>query len=149
MTLRQEVVEERLLKLREVLRNLEKVRAVDRETFLSSFEKFWLAERGLQLAAEIVFDIGTHLLSAVFNDHPSRYEDVTRLLMEHGVLTEDLRERLTGLGGFRNILVHAYLDLDESRVYEFLQDDLGSFSEFAEQIERFLDTHPDASAQEP
>lgn len=61
MTLRREVVRERLRKLREILENLKRVREIPREEFRGSFRHYWLAERGLQLASETVFDIGNHM----------------------------------------------------------------------------------------
>lgn len=138
MTLRPEVVHERLRKLREILRNLEKVKAVPREDFVASFEHYWLGERGLHLAAEAVFDIGNHLLAGHFNVHPADYEDVLDRLAQQRVVSPDLRERLRGLGGFRNVLVHAYLEIDEGRVYESLKNELSTFDAFAGEIEDFL-----------
>ena len=138
MTLRPEVVHERLRKLREILRNLEKVKAVPREDFVASFEHYWLGERGLHLAAEAVFDVGNHLLAGHFNVHPADYEDVLDRLAQQRVVSPDLRERLRGLGGFRNVLVHAYLEIDEGRVYESLKNELSTFDAFAGEIEDFL-----------
>lgn len=138
MTLRPEVVAERLRKLREVVRNLSEIRAASLEDFRSDFRSPWLAERGLQLAAEIVFDIGNHLLASQLNTSPGTYEDVTRRLFEHAVISRSLRDRLTGLGGFRNILVHAYLEIDSERVYRFLIEELDCFIDFATEIEAFL-----------
>jgi len=139
MTLRPEIVRERLRKLREAVRNLQELRDVEKANFRSSYRQYWVAERGLQIAAEAVFDVGTHVLSGAFNEHPSSYEDVTRLLGDCGVLDHDLRERLTGLGGFRNILVHGYLEVDRDEVYRMLQHRLSDFGDFADQIESFLD----------
>lgn len=138
MTLRPEVIRERLRKLREVLRNLGEVQAVPKQDFLRSFRHYWLAERGLHLAAEAVFDIGNHILAGHFNVHPSDYEDVLNRLAEQDVISRELRERLRGLGGLRNVLVHAYLQIDEERVYEALHEELGGFDDFAAEIEAFL-----------
>ena len=138
MTLRPTAVHERLHKLRQVLRNLEHVREVPEEEFLASFRHYWLAERGLHLAAEIVFDIGNHVLANRYNVHPSDYEDVLQKLASQGVITPELRAKMRGLGGFRNVLVHAYLDVDEARVYESLHRELDSFVDFAREIEVFL-----------
>lgn len=138
MILRPPVVRDRLRHLRRVLRNLEELRRVERGEFLSSYRYFWLAERGLQLAAEALFDVGTHVLAGAFNLHPAEYEDVTRRLVRQQVISEGLGERLRGLGGFRNILVHAYLEIDEGRVYDFLQNELEAFADFAAEIDEFL-----------
>lgn len=139
MTLRPQVVRERLRKLGEVVENLRRVRDVEREEFVASFRHYWLAERGLHLAAEAVFDIGNHVLSGHFNVHATDYENVLQRLAEQGVLSEELREAMRGLGGFRNVLVHAYLEVDEARVYDALQEELPVFDRFAEEIVAFLE----------
>jgi uncharacterized protein YutE (UPF0331/DUF86 family) len=111
---------------------------VPKQDFVASYRHYWLAERGLQLAAETVFDIGSHILAGHFNVHPNTYEDVLEHLARQGVLTPDVRESLRGLGGFRNILVHEYLDIEEERVYQALQEETASFDAFADEIEAFL-----------
>lgn len=140
MTLRPAVVHSRLRKLREILENLEVVRHVPRGDFVSDFQHYWLGERGLHLAAETVFDIGNHVLASHFNIHPTEYEEVLERLAEQGVLSVDLRARLEGLGGFRNVLVHAYMDIDTVRVYETLQHELSAFDAFAQEVEDFLES---------
>jgi uncharacterized protein YutE (UPF0331/DUF86 family) len=39
------------------------------------------------------------------------------MLAAHGVISPDLENRLRGLGGFRNVLVHGYREIDEEKVY--------------------------------
>ncbi|MEM9557582.1 MAG: DUF86 domain-containing protein [Acidobacteriota bacterium] len=141
MTFRPESIHERLRKLREVLAQLESLRSVSREDFVADYRHYWLAERGLQLAAEALFDIGNHLLAGCFHVSAATYEDIPRRLEEHGVLGSELRQRLRGLGGFRNLLVHDYLQLDRNQLYGFLLNDLGSLADYADAIESFLDRH--------
>lgn len=138
MILRRDVVAERLDHLRAVTRRLDESRAADRERFLASYQLQWIAERGLQLAAQAILDIGTHILSGHFNVHPADHEDVIRLLAVHGVVSTELERRLRGLGGFRNILVHGYLEIDSGRVYGFLQEESRVFRDFADAIEAWM-----------
>jgi len=140
LTLRPQVVRERLRKLREILSNLEKVKGVPRREFVRSFQHYWLGERGLHLAAEAVFDIGNHVLAGRFNVHPNDYEDVLDRLTAHEVISAELRDRMRGLGGFRNVLVHAYLEIDEGRVYDSLHDEADAFDQFSREIESFLES---------
>lgn len=138
MTLRPEAIRSRLARLREILGALQELTRVPRDEFVSSFRHHWAAERGLHLAAEVIFDIGHHILAGQFNDHPTDYEDVLTRLENHGVLSSELRSRLRGLGGFRNLLVHAYLDIDLDRIYQTLQEELDTFTAFNREIEAFL-----------
>jgi uncharacterized protein YutE (UPF0331/DUF86 family) len=138
MILRVEVVRQRLDHLRTVLRRLQESTAVSRTEFLESYRDQWVAERGLQLASQAVFDVGAHILTARLNVNPTDYEDVIRRLGEHGVISEALRDRLKGLGGFRNILVHGYLDLDAGRIYDFAASEVDAMIQFADEVERFI-----------
>lgn len=138
MTLRPEAVRERLRKLRVVIRNLREIARVDRPLFVADFHHHWLAERGLHLAAEAMFDVGNHVLAGALNLHATDYEDVLRRLGEQGVISPDLRAKLRGLGGFRNVLVHGYLDIDVGRVHEYLTTRLDDFAKFADEVEGWL-----------
>ena len=51
-----------------------------------------------------------------------------------------MRERLRGLGGFRNVLVHGYLTLDAERVAGALSRAPADFSAFIAAIRRWLPT---------
>jgi hypothetical protein len=85
-----------LLRLEEVLSRLQELQreGVDPR---GDFRQAWLAERGLQLAAEIALDIGNHILSAHFGVSARDYEDVLTQLAACGVIDSALRERFRGL----------------------------------------------------
>ncbi len=138
MVLRPDALRERLQKLEEVISRLEQLGRIDRAALRVNFRDAWTAERGLQLAAETIFDIGNHILSAQFGFVPKDYEDIIVQLAAQGVISEPLRARLKGLGGFRNILVHDYLRLDPDRVADYLSRAPADFSEFAHEIRAWL-----------
>jgi len=116
MVLRPESVRERLLKLEEIISGLE-ILAQDAEGHpFSDRRGEWAAERGPQLGAEVLLDIGNHVLSAHFGVSAQDYEDIVTQLAARGVIDERLHNRLRGIGGFRNILVHGYLRIDPAKV---------------------------------
>lgn len=139
MVLKPEAVRGRLLKLEEVISRLEEIGPQSAERLRRSFRDAWTAERGLQLGAETILDIGNHILSAHFGASAEDHEAVIELLGQHGVLDEDLRRRLKGLGGFRNVLVHEYLRLDLELVAENLARAPGDYSDFAAAVRRWLE----------
>jgi len=59
VVLRVEALRERLAKLEEVVSRLREIAAVTHDEFLRDYRRQWLAERGLELAAQAVLDIGT------------------------------------------------------------------------------------------
>lgn len=138
MVLRPDALRQRLQKLEEVISRLEQVRGTDRAVLRANFREAWAVERGLQLGAETIFDIGNHILGAHFGVTPKDYEDIIAQLAVEGVIDGALRNRLKGLGGFRNILVHDYLRIDPDRVADYLSKAPADFSDFARAIRDLL-----------
>ena len=64
------------------------------------------------LSACLRFQLGT----------PPTYGDAFRRLAQVDVLDSDLAERLAKAAGFRDVVVHAYEDLDLDRIYRAAQD---------------------------
>lgn len=130
MTLEPNVIARRLQSLRETVKRLEPLASTPRAEFIAEVRTHWAAERGIQLAAEAVLDIASHILAGHFDRFPETNEQSLDALLETGVLAPETRNRLRGFGGFRNILVHNYLDLDLGQVYDHLQQlpaDLDTF----------------------
>lgn len=120
---RPEAIRERLLRLEEVISRLEELRLAAPAASPGSFRDAWASERGLLPRS----DVGkNHILSAHFG--------VAAQLGAHGVIDAGLRERLRGLGGFGNVLVHGYLRVDRARVAELLARAPADFSELASAV---------------
>jgi uncharacterized protein YutE (UPF0331/DUF86 family) len=138
VVLRPDAVRERLLELEEVISNLESTAPLDATALRNDFRNAWTAERGLQLGAEAILDVGNHILSAHFGVAAKDYEDIITQLAARGVIDEALRENLKGLGGFRNVLVQGYLRIDPVRVAEHLAKAPALFSDFARQVRTWM-----------
>jgi len=138
--LRVDAVEIRLLRLEEVISELTRLAGIDPDRLRANRSEMWAVERGLQLGAEILLDIGNHILVAEYGVSSREYGDIFRRLAERKVISQSLAERLDGLAGFRNILVHDYLDLDKERVLENLRRAPKDFSELAREIRDWLGT---------
>ncbi len=121
---RAEVIRRRLEKLDEYLGFLEQMRAYDEREFLADPEHYGSAERFLQLAIEALLDMGSHIIADEGLGSVNQSRDVPRLFREHGYIDEALEERWIRMIGFRNILVHAYLDVDRRQVYRILHEGL-------------------------
>lgn len=97
----------------------------------------WAVERGLQLCAQNVLDLATHLAAGSGRDVPD-YTRALDALAELGVLPVDFATRFRAVAGFRNVLVHGYLDVDLARVHAVLNERLDDFAEFAQRVEAFV-----------
>jgi uncharacterized protein YutE (UPF0331/DUF86 family) len=136
--LRVDAVETRLLRLETVISDLTQLAGTDPDRLRANQVEMWSVERGLQLGAEILLDVGNHILVAEYGVSSQEYREIFRRLAERTVISQSLAERLDGLAGFRNILVHAYLDLDAEKVLENLRRAPKDFSEFAREIRDWL-----------
>jgi uncharacterized protein YutE (UPF0331/DUF86 family) len=134
MTVDRELVATRVSKIREQLRHLSRLDHMTREQFLASTTEQHAAERELQVAIESCLDIGHHVISRQGLRRPGDYRDVFRVLREAGIVEPSLADRLEEMAGFRNRLVHGYLDIDPGRVYDIARTELHDIEGFVAAI---------------
>ena len=133
-----EVVKERLQHMKRALDELKSMRKIERKDFLGDTRLQWSVERGFQIICEAVFDIGNHILVGKFSLAPSNYQSIIDELAKKGIITDELNKHFSGLGGFRNILVHDYMEIDAEEVYAKLKDRLGDFDMFIREVVGWL-----------
>jgi len=148
---RPEVIGKRLSKLEEYLRILGKLGCYSLDEFISEPERYGSAERFLQLAIEALTDMGNHVIADENLGSVDHAGDIPRLLAEHGYLEAVQRDKWTRMIGFRNILVHDYLDIDRRIVHAALQGDLGDINDLMRVFARLLSpglSRPDPSLRD-
>lgn len=138
MTLRHAAVEARLRRLHQITRRLRRFRTRGADQIRQDEDLQWLVERGLHLGCEIVLDVGNHVLVGVFARPSEQYEEILTGLAAEGVISPELRAELAGLGGFRNVLVHDYLDIDVDRVIAALEQAPERFDRFAQELHDWI-----------
>lgn len=135
---RPDVIHKRLGKIEEYLAILKAIQRYPKEQFLADPEKYGSAERFLQLTIEALNDIGGHLVADLNLGVVDSASDIPRLLCEKGHVGEELREIWIRMIGFRNILVHDYLDVDRVVVHQVLSDNLKDVQALMRIFARFL-----------
>lgn len=139
MVFKPDTITERLKELDTVIEELCLHKEVTVEDLKASLSKRWIIERGLIAASNIIFDIADYILASRYHLYPETYEDSLQLLHEKNVISKDLFEKIKGLGGFRNILVHGYLGIDISEEYQNFQKAPKVFRDYAKEILLFLE----------
>ncbi len=86
------------------------------------------------VAIETCIDVGQHIISSEGLRSPADFADVFVVLGETDFLTPDAVQPLQQMARFRNLLVHGYLRVDDSRVLEILSCNLGDFVRFRREI---------------
>lgn len=135
---RAEVIRRRVEKMSEELRILERLARYRQDEFLGDPERYGSAERFLQLAIEGLIDMGSHVIADEALGTVNQSRDIPRLFRENGYVDAELEDRWVRMIGFRNILVHDYLELDRRRVYEVLQSGLADLAALQRVFARFL-----------
>jgi uncharacterized protein YutE (UPF0331/DUF86 family) len=134
------VVRRHLLSLDEALGVLRGHQGQSLAELASHREERWIVERGLQLCAQNALDVATHLAASTGHDVPDYAAAIDRLA-EMAILPHDFAARFRGVAGFRNVVVHGYLDVDVALLHRLLNDHLEDFSTFARHVGSYLGEH--------
>jgi uncharacterized protein YutE (UPF0331/DUF86 family) len=133
-----ELVRRHLLALDRALELLRQSQDVSLERLREDPEKRWAVERGLQVCAQNAIDVATHLASAQGRDSADYAESIDHLA-ELSVLPRDFADRFRAIAGFRNVLVHGYLEVDVTIVHRVLTRQLDDFVAFARHVAVYLE----------
>lgn len=114
-----------------MVEELERIRAEGREVYDTDLKTRLAADHAIQVSVQACLDVGAHLVAEFGLHAPDDYRGVFDSLRPAG-LDPGLADRLEDAAGMRNVLVHGYLDVDRSIVWEALErlDDLRQFAAF-------------------
>lgn len=115
-----DVFERRTRRFEETLSILERLARTPWATFAVEPEKYGAAERFLQIAVEILDDLGGHVVARRDGGPIDAYRDIPTRLAAAGLIEPLQADTWRRMIGFRNIVVHDYLDVDRAIVYDVL-----------------------------
>lgn len=131
-------ISSKLENLEEYLKILKEIQKVNKKSFVNDYHFFGLAERYLQLSIESILDVGKIIITSEESKRPENNQEIFAILYDKKIISEKLTEKIQGIVGFRNILVHDYDKIDRSIVYDKLQKNLDDFVDFQKEISKFL-----------
>ena len=123
-----ELIAKKLAFIETCLRELEMIADVERIETDVRERRF--VEHTLQLAIQAALDVASHVVSERRLGEPRTNRELFDLLSSAGVLQGDVGPRLRRMAGFRNVLVHGYVDVDPAIVRDVVEhhlDDLRAF----------------------
>jgi uncharacterized protein YutE (UPF0331/DUF86 family) len=135
------VIRRHLWAIDDALRQLRRHQHGSLDDLVTDRDRRWAVERGLQLCAQNALDVATHIAAASGRD-VADYATALDVLADLTVLPREFAARFRGVAGFRNVLVHGYLDLDLAVAHRLLQTGLDDFVTFAEHVSRYLESLP-------
>jgi uncharacterized protein YutE (UPF0331/DUF86 family) len=114
-------IDQMLSNLRGFVAALRELGEQPKEGFLRNADKVGNAKYHFVIAIECCIDIANHIISSENYRFPKDNADSFAVLTEQGVVPADLLESLRAMARFRNRLVHLYWDVEDERVFEYLQ----------------------------
>jgi uncharacterized protein YutE (UPF0331/DUF86 family) len=132
------MLEERLKNLDFNIAELRKMASVyDEALYKSDTQKQWALRYGLFESIQIVIDIACHITSEHNLGNAKTYRECIDALHSSHVVDNELANKLKSMIGFRNILIHEYVRIDQSKLPEFFNH-LDDFQAFSKAIEKFI-----------
>lgn len=93
----------------------------------------WGLRYGLFESIQIIIDLACSIVSEKNLGIPKNYSECIGFLKSNNYLEKELGERIMGMIGLRNLLVHEYGIIDVKRLFEYL-DHLEDIKDFATAI---------------
>lgn len=138
MTIDHESIIEKKAKLQQAIRILGKLGERSLSKLQTDEIELGAALHYLELGIEAILDIGSHILTEDFEVFPQTYEEVIQLLGKKKIISSEMAEQSSGMGKFRNKMVHEYSNINIQKVYGYLQKAPGQFKKFDQAFGRYL-----------
>ncbi len=92
----------------------------------------------LMLAVQACADIASHLIADEGWTTPPNLAQSFVSLREHGVITDETAKTLGRAVGLRNVVAHAYGQINTAAVHRAATDGIGDLQRFAAEVARWL-----------
>ena len=132
-----QVIQDRLQEMDENLGLLAELKDIDQHKFRSEPKIYKLAERCLELSIECLLDVCHYIIANNNWTRPRDNAEAIITLGEKEVIPLKFAKSIVGMANLRNILVHGYLKIDRTLLYENIQK-LDDFREFQKYILAYL-----------
>jgi uncharacterized protein YutE (UPF0331/DUF86 family) len=141
--LRAKVIAERTAWIKEMMHSLKSLPLESLENFQADSRNIAAAESYLRRALESLFDLGRHILRKGFAKAVSEYKEISRALVNEGILTEQEGGLMIRIAGYRNRMVHYYQEISNQELYEIATQDLGDIEDLLVGILKWIQNHPE------
>jgi uncharacterized protein YutE (UPF0331/DUF86 family) len=128
----------KLRAMRRLLDELDRLGLVDADRFAREFATQLIVERIVSQLVDLAASINAHVVAVETGASPPDVRRSFTAAAEAGLITSDLAARLAPSAGLRNVLVHAYLDLDLHRLVAAVPLAVDHYGEYVRQVARRL-----------
>ncbi len=132
-------IQEKVADIRSNLEVLKNYAAQNEDAFLNNNEAIRSARYAFIVMVEALCNIANHLCAKLLNAAPESYAETFLVLGQNGLITNELAQRLGKMAGFRNLLVYGYADVDDSKMFSIMRNDLGDIENWLKELEMLLE----------
>lgn len=134
-------VRTRLEEIRKRIKILERdFKPLTEEKLVTDENLYAAAERHLEVAIQACLDIANYLVSALGLERPKKEaSEVFFTLAKEGIISQKLAQVMKLVVGYRNILIHEYLEVERHFTYQNIKEGLPDLVRFGKEIEDFLE----------
>ena len=125
-----DVIENKISSTRKFLGLLDRYPGYSKDEIQEDIDLKGACERYPDLAVQSTIDLAEDRYRFQESSKAGYHGRNLRILQEEGLLSAELAGKLARMAGFRNILAHAYEDIDGDVVYDVLQHRLKDLAEF-------------------
>jgi uncharacterized protein YutE (UPF0331/DUF86 family) len=129
----------KLTKIRSYVKVVERYKGVIASELEKNINISAVAERYLQLAIDACVDVAEMVIIDQRLKSPEDAGDAIRVLGSEKVIDEDFAKNFAGAVGFRNILVHEYVDINYEEEAKMINERLEDFERFAGEVAKFYE----------
>jgi len=101
---------------------------------LDSYKDLQAIKYSLFEIIEACIGIASHIISTKGFERAENYAEMFEILDKNNIIKTTLSKRLSNMARFRNILVHGYAKIDNSKVLLFVKEELKDIETFIQEI---------------
>jgi uncharacterized protein YutE (UPF0331/DUF86 family) len=139
MKVNPDLLRQRAQEIRYSLTLLGRHGGLSREEFLDNQETIDAAKYRLVVAIEAAISICTHLTARLAQKNPDSYAQCFEILASASIISPGLAERLGRMARVQYMLLYVYWEVDNSRIWDILQDDMGDMEEYLSEIGKAIE----------
>jgi uncharacterized protein YutE (UPF0331/DUF86 family) len=124
--------------MRRLLDELHRLGAIDADRFAREFTTQLIVERIVSQLVDLAAGINTHVLTTETGESPPDIRRSFEAVANLGVIDHELAVRLAPSAGLRNVLVHAYVDLDVGLLVAAVPLASKQYGEYVRQVARWV-----------
>lgn len=133
-----EVIENKISAIRKYLGILESYKKYSPSEIKNDVNIRGSVERYLYLASQATIDLADAVIAYKKFRKPTTMAECFHILFEEKIIKDDLRDKLVGMVGFRNVMAHDYDNVDYEIVYNVIHKGVKDLEAFIKIIENFI-----------